>query len=128
MRALGIVGLLVGGLGFVGFGLAFLFAPLATMAMAGIPLQGPLAATELMAFYGGLELALGALLLACVLRPARRRDGLLLMASAYGGIGLARLAGMVAHGADSGFLRAALGLELGLALLAVVVLAATRRG
>lgn len=127
MKTVGIIALWLGGLGFLAFGLAFLAAPLETFALAGVVLQGPVAAAEVMAFYGGLEIALGGLLVACALRPARRADGLVLMATVYAGIGLARLAGMLVHGADSSFLRVALGLELGLAALAIAALAATRR-
>ena len=108
----------LGGLGFAAFGVAFLLAPLETFALAGIRFTGAAAAAEIMAFYGGLELALGALLLTCALRPARRRDGLLLMTAAYASIALARLAGMLIHGADDSFLRLALVIEAGLAVLA----------
>lgn len=127
MKTIGIIALWLGGLGFLAFGVAFLAAPLETFALAGVALQGPVAAAAVMAFYGGLEIALGGLLVACALQPARRRDGLLLMAAVYAGIGLARLAGMLAHDADSSFLRIALGLELGLAALAIAALVATRR-
>lgn len=127
MRLLAPIVLWLGGLGFLAFGVAFLLAPLPTFALAGLQLQGAIAATELMAFYGGLEIALGALLVACALRPARRADGLLLMLSTYAGIGLARAAGMLATGADSTFLRGALALELGLALLAAIALLGMRR-
>lgn len=127
MRHLAPIALWLGGLGFLAFGLAFLVAPLPTFALTGLSLDGPVAAAEIMAFYGGLELALGALVLACALRPARRRDGLLLMGVAYAAIGLSRLAGMLVHGADSPFLRAALLLELGLAVLAALAWPASRR-
>jgi hypothetical protein len=122
MRAFQIVVLWLGGLGFLAFGAAFLFAPLSTFALAGIALSGPVAATELMAFYGGMELAVGGLIVACGLLPARRRDGLLLMAVVYAAIGLSRGAGMLTTGAASDFLWAALALELGLAALALIAL------
>jgi hypothetical protein len=127
MRFFAPIVLWLGGLGFLGFGVAFLVAPLSSFAMAGLQLQGAVAATELMAFYGGLEIALGGLIVACALRPARRSDGLLLMLATYAGIGMARTAGMLATGADSPFLRVALALELGLALLAAIGLRVARR-
>jgi hypothetical protein len=127
MQAFAIAVLCLGGLGFVAFGIAFLVAPLATFALTGVSIEGPVAAAEIMAFYGGLELALGGLVLACALAPSRRRDGLLLMGLSYAGIGFARLAGMAAYGADSPFLRTALALELGLALLAALAMPALRR-
>jgi hypothetical protein len=122
MRGFQIAVLWLGGLGFLAFGAAFLLAPLPTFALAGLVLSGPVAATELMAFYGGMELAIGGLILACGLFPSRRRDGLLLMAVVYAGIGLARGAGMLTTGAATSFLWTALALELGLALLALIAL------
>ncbi len=127
MRFLAPSVLWLGGLGFLGFGVAFLLAPLQTIAMAGLPLDGAVAATELMAFYGGLEIALGALLVACALKPSRRRDGLVLMLATYAGIGLARVVGMLTTGGDTPFLRVALALELGFALLAAIALYTARR-
>ena len=110
----------------LGFGLAFLWAPLPTMAAAGLSLEGGLAATELRAFYGGLETALGIVLVACALRTRRLRDGLVLTLAIYGGIGLSRLAGMAISGTDTTFLRLALATELGLAIAALVGLRGTR--
>jgi hypothetical protein len=111
----------LGGLGFLGFGIAFLVAPLQTLAAAGIVLQGDLAATELRAFYGGLEVALGTLLIAADLRGARRH-GLILCLASYGGIGLARALGMLIAGSATPFLWFALATEATLALLAAVSL------
>lgn len=122
MLALDRITLWLGGLGFLAFGLAFLVAPLQTFAVAGLPMQGSLAATELRAFYGGLELALGALLIAADLRPGARRHGLILCLASFGGIGLARLLGMVLAGSATPFLWAALATELTLAALAAVSL------
>ena len=104
------------GLCFLGFGLAFLVAPLETLAAAGVAAEGAIAATELRAFYGGVEVALGGLILACALRPERRRDGLWLTLACYGAIGLARVAGMAIDGSDSFFLRFAAATEIAFAL------------
>lgn len=114
----GNIALWLGGLGFIGFGIAFLIAPLDTLALAGVEARGAGAAVELRAFYGGLELALGALLVTAALRPRHREAGLWLCLAAYAGLGLARAAGMLAEGFASPFHWVALGLELGLALLA----------
>jgi hypothetical protein len=122
MRTFGLIVLWLGGLGFLAFGIAFLVAPLSTMAMAGLQLSGDLAATELMAFYGGIELALGAVLIACALSAGRLRDGLTLSLIVYGSIAAARIAGMLSTGADSTFLRAALALEAGLAIASAIAL------
>lgn len=110
------------GLGFLGFGLAFLVSPLPTLAAAGLVLEGPVAATELRAFYGGLEVGLGVFLLACAARPAQRRTGLWLTLASNGGIGLARLLGLAVSGVFTPFFAVALVWELGFACLAAVCL------
>jgi hypothetical protein len=106
-------------LSLLGFGTAFLFFPLGTLALTGIELEGALAATEIRAFYGGLELGVGLAVLWCALRQARWKDGLALTALAFGGIGLARLFGMIVEPALSFFLVFALVVELALAGAAV---------
>src|SRR6187455_2958940 len=126
MNVLARVLLWLSGLGYVAFGVAFLVAPLRSMALAGIELQGAIAATELRAFYGGLELALGGLIVAAAVAPGRLRDGLLLTLASYGAIGATRLVTMLATGTDSPFLRFAVGVELGLAACAGALLWATR--
>ena len=110
------------GLSFLGFGLAFLIAPLQTLASTGIQLSGALAAAELRAFYGGLELGLGVLILAADLRPEARRYGLILTAAAFGSIGIARAVAMLIGGVATPFLWFALSTELLLAALALVSL------
>ena len=110
------------GLSFLGFGLAFLIAPLQTLASTGIELSGALAAAELRAFYGGLELGLGVLILAADLRPEARRYGLILTAAAFGSIGLARAVAMGIGGVATPFLWFALSTELLLAALALLSL------
>ncbi len=125
MRLLSRVTLWLGGLSFLGFGIAFLVAPVATLAAAGVDASGAAAATELRAFYGGLELALGALLIVADLRPVHRRSGLVLCLASYGGIGLARLLGIVLAGSATPFLWIALATEALLALLAALSLRAS---
>jgi hypothetical protein len=105
----------IAGLCFLGFGLAFLIAPLQTLGATGIVLEGALAATELRAFYGGLEFGLGLLLIAAARAPRFEEAGLWLCAASYGGIGLARLLGMVLAGQGTAFLWFALITELALA-------------
>ena len=117
----------LGGLGFLGFGVAFLVQPLETLAAAGLSLRGDVAATEIRAFYGGLEIALGALLIAADLR-GRRREGLILSLASYGGIGAARLLGIVLAGGASPFLWFALATEGTLAGLSAAALRGTSAG
>jgi hypothetical protein len=125
MTLLARITLWLGGLGFLGFGIAFLVAPLQSLAAAGVSVSGNLAAAELRAFYGGLEVALGVLLIASDLRPGARRHGLILSLASYGGIGAARALGMVLGGVATPFLWFALTTELLLATLSAIAL---RRG
>jgi hypothetical protein len=115
------------GLGYLGFGVAFVLAPLPTLAAAGIELSGTLAAIEMRAFYGGVELALGALIVLCALHRIRWRDGLWLTAASYGAIGLLRGYGLLIEPVESSFLRFALLTELTLAGVALVLLWRLRR-
>lgn len=114
----------LGGLAFLGFGVAFLLAPLQTLAGAGVTASGAVAATELRAFYGGLEVALGALLIAADLR-GRRREGLILNLASYGGIGAARLLGLAIGSGASDFMWFALATEILLATLSALALRKT---
>jgi hypothetical protein len=113
----------LGGLALLGYGIAFLVAPVETLAKAGWAMTGPGAVAELRSFYGGLEVALGALLIAADLR-GRRREGLILCLASYGCIGAARALGIALDGAANDFLWIALGVE---ALFAVMAGAALRR-
>ncbi len=112
----------IAGLGFLGFGLACLIVPVATLGAAGVQVEGALATVELRAFYGGLELGLGALLVSAALAPQYRRAGLWLCLAAYGGIGLTRAAAMLVDQVASPFLWTAMAVELAFAALAAVAL------
>lgn len=121
-RSLSRILLAVAGLGFLGFGIACLLAPLQVLAMAGVQVEGAAAATELRAMYGGLELGLALLLLAAAVKPAWLGPGLWLCLASYGGLGLARGVGMWIAQLTTPFFVIALLLELGLALLAALAL------
>lgn len=108
------------GLGFIAFGIAFIVDPLGTLGATGIAISGDLAATELRAFYGGLELGLGGFLIATDLVAGMRRTGLLLCATSYGSIGLARLLGIALAGSATPFLWFALATELAFCVLGLV--------
>lgn len=122
MRVIGAIATWLGGLGFLGFAVAFLIAPDATLASAGMAMTGPGASAELRAFYGGAELALGGLIVAWALRPARRRDALLLTFVAYAAIGACRALGVALSGTTTSFLTFALATELTLAALSGIAL------
>lgn len=112
---LALTALILSGVGFVLFGLILLVAPQATLAGLGITVSDGAATVEIRAFYGGLELALGALLLWAALRPEARAHGLVLGAVSYGGIGLVRGVSMALAGVATPFLWAALVTEAVLA-------------
>jgi hypothetical protein len=108
--------------GLAGFGLAFLLLPDTTLGWAGLELSGVGARTELRTFYGGLELGLAAVLVACVRRPGRHRDGLWLVLAIFASLAGARLLGLALDREFSTFLGLALATELALALLAIAAL------
>lgn len=112
MHIVTLIVLWLSGLQLVGFGVAFLIDPLKTLGATGIHVEGALAATELRAFYGGLEVAVGLLLIAWTLTPARRTEALWLNLAIFGGIGVTRVVSMWLSGADTTFLRFAATVEL----------------
>lgn len=113
--------LVLAGLGFLAFGIAIAWAP--AQVLGGVGISGTAAGlVELRAFYGGLELGLGAFLLACARRPEWSRPGLWLVALVNGGIGLTRLAGIALSGEFTGFFAGALVWEFGFTLLALLAL------
>lgn len=114
--------LFLAALGLAGFGLAFLLVPVQTLALAGLAMEGVGARTELRTFYGGLELGLAALLLACLRDRRRHRDGLWLVLAVFGGLAAARLLGLALDREWSTFLGLALATELFLAALAALTL------
>jgi hypothetical protein len=121
---LDVLALLLGGLGFVAFGCLMLVQPQMVMASIGLTLPDGVPTTEIRAFYGGLELGLGGLLLAALAQPGQRRHALLLGAVSYGAIGATRALSMLIEGHSSTFLTAAVSTELGLAALYVWALLA----
>ncbi|MDZ4812652.1 MAG: DUF4345 family protein [Pseudomonadota bacterium] len=126
MRVFVVFVLLLSGLSLLAFGVAIAYAPLRVMAMADVVATGAAAAVELRAFYGGLELALGALILICAWRPERRRDGLWLSVFIYAGVGITRAVGMLIDDIHTHFLGVALLVELGTAGLAALALYLSR--
>ena len=126
MKLLARLTLWLGGLGFLGFGIAILIAPEVVLAGAAIEVGNANAMIELRAFYGGLEIGLGLLLLLADRQPRWRRPGLCLVLAAYGGIAIARMLGMWLGQTSSGFIWFALATELLLAGMALISLIGTR--
>ncbi len=127
MRAFSRWLVVLAGLGFLGYGIAFLIAPEATLAGAGLQLNGTGASVELRAFYGGLELGLGVWLVIAGLNDKSRPNSLLrpalwLTLASNGGIGCSRLLALALGGAWNPFFGYALPWELGFAALAAVAL------
>jgi hypothetical protein len=91
------ISLVLAALGLVGFGLPLLVKP-ALMGVVGIGFARAAAATEIRAFYGGLELGLAAFFFAASRRDAWLRPALFAQAAGFGGIVVARLAGMLVDG------------------------------
>lgn len=118
--------LLVGGLGFIGFGLLMTLAPQAAMTHLGLTVPDGVPTTEIRAFYGGLELALGGLLLAAMLQAAYRRAGLWLGCVSYGAVATTRALGMLVDGSGGNFLFGALAVEVLLALCFALALRVSR--
>lgn len=114
------------GLGFLGYGVAFLIAPEATLAGAGLQLTGIGGNVELRAFYGGLELGLGLWLIFAGLNDKLLRSALWLTLASNGGIGCSRLLGLALGGAWNPFFGYALPWELGFAALAAGALLFSR--
>jgi len=89
-------------LGFLAFGAAFTFWPLAMAGFVDISLPTPTARIDFVATYGGFELGVGAFLVA----SARRRDwvepGLWAGAAALAGFATVRLLALLAAGGVAG--------------------------
>ena len=112
--------LVLAGLGFLGFGLWFLIDPIGPLAMIGIGVSGDPAATELRAFYGGVQTAIAALMLYAAFKPAWRTAGLWLVLAVNAGIAVARLIGVAVDGVWVPFFTYALIWEVGFAVLAAI--------
>jgi hypothetical protein len=105
------------GLQFIGFGVLALINPQGIADVVGFQLTSALAATEIRAFYGGLELALGFLLCAGGLYAQWQKPALMLQFACFLGIGVVRGISVLVSGGNT-FLIAATATELLLAGLA----------
>jgi len=100
------------GLMFLGFGLAFLLSPLSMASMTAFQLLSPAAVTELRAFYGGLEIGLGAYLLAGMLSRDWMAPALQALVAVSGGIACGRIFGMLVDDSASPHVLLYLAVEL----------------
>ena len=90
--------------------------------IAGIVASRTTGSVDLRATYGGLQMAVGVLLVAGALRAAMTRQVLLTYGVLCAGIGLARLLGALLESEWSGYTVGAICFELGSALAALVLL------
>ena len=104
------------------YGLYCFFAPEVLAAIAGVASDSTTGSIELRAMYGGLQLSIGALALAGLLRASLRRPALIALAFLCGGLFLARSAGAVLEGELSGYTASGLVFEISSAGLAVWLL------
>lgn len=104
--------------GFAVFGVWMLLFPVAGFAMLGVAVQTADFATEIRAFYGGLELALAALIARGMWRADRVLPALEIAAVAYGCVAASRLLGLLLDGSGATWHWVALGSEATLAAAA----------
>lgn len=120
--------LVVAGLGMLTFGVLLALDPVNWLVRAGVTV-GADAVTriEIGAFYGGIEVGIGLLLLMAAAQRQYHRAGLWLLLATHGGIGLTRVALMLASDTSSPFLLLAGAYELFFAALALIALLARPR-
>jgi hypothetical protein len=114
--------LALGGLCFLGFGAVMLVSPHVAWASLGLALPDGVPTTEIRAFYGGLELGLGALLLAAIHKVQYLRAGLVLGCVAYGSIAGARAIGILVDRSGGTYMWTAAAVEIAFALLFLIAL------
>ena len=96
-----------------GLGLAYFIRPHEMSNLSGMLLMAPAAATDVRAYYGGLQLGLAAYLLLALARLELIRGALTLLVLLYSALALARLGGLwLDGGAQQTFNLYALLLEL----------------
>ncbi len=87
--------LLLTGLGFCGFGLAYALRPAPMAALTDIPLPSPSARADFMATYGGCQVGFGLFLLACTRDPSWLVPGLWAATAVLAGLASARAVGIL---------------------------------
>lgn len=118
---LGIIGVL-----FVGYGAMCFMDPNLLSNDAGVTYRNATGSAELRAMYGGLQCGIGVLALVAVLVRSLVRPALTTLAFLVTGLFFARLAGAFMDGAFSIYTLSALGMEVVIASVAIVLL--TRQG
>ena len=122
MNDLAVVLLWVGVVVFLGVGVQGLFLPRRIVEPLGGKLGPASFNNEIRANYGGMHSAIAALLAAGALQPQFRIAALWLLFGFSGGLVVGRILSWVLDGAPNRFVRIFMGLELGGAIAAAVVL------
>lgn len=92
--------LVVTGLAFASYGFACLVSPSLVAQYSGMELPTVSAITEVVAMYGGLQLGVGLLFLACAAHPTRTTLGLVVMVAVVGSLAMGRSIGLLVHGSS----------------------------
>ena len=121
--------LLLTGLGFCGFGLAYALWPARMAALTDLPLPTPSARADFMATYGGCQVGLGLFLLACARNGSWLVPGLWAGTAVLAGLGCARgVSILVGAGRVRATIWAGLAIEFTGALLNAWALGVATRG
>jgi hypothetical protein len=83
--------LILAGVGFVGFGLAYALRPGRMAALTDLTLTSPTAIADFVATYGGFQIGFGVFLLACARRASWHEPGLWAVVAALAGFASLRL-------------------------------------
>ncbi|MBW2272905.1 MAG: DUF4345 family protein [Deltaproteobacteria bacterium] len=111
---------------FAVYGLMCLWDPATPAGYAGMELAQTSASTEVIAMYGGLQIGLGALLVAWAWQPHRVVPALVVILFCVGGLALGRSTGLLRNGTDV-YNLGAVGYEATTAILAAIALQLERR-
>lgn len=107
-------------------GVACVVGPASFAEQAGLSAT-PSALTEIRAFYGGLQIGVGCFLIWCIRQRTLTFAGLLLVAFAVGGAGMARALGLIIDQAPTAFHLTNLAVEVMTVALVAVALSRHRR-
>ncbi len=125
---LGRVILIISGLIFLGFGLAFLLRPAESANWVGITgLKGAAGVTEIRTVYGGLQVGVGAFLLICALPRMMITPGLVGAVVVFGGMAGGRLLGILMDEPDQAMVFVFLGVEVAMMVMGIVGLVLGRK-
>jgi ABC-type uncharacterized transport system permease subunit len=111
---------------FAVYGLMCLVDPTAPATYAGFVLVQASGNTEVGAMYGGLQIGLGALLVAWAWRPHLVVPALVVVLFCVGGLALGRVTGLVRNGTDA-YNLGAVGFEITTTIFAAIALQMERR-